>query len=457
MPQHILIVDDDDITRESLASVFTNRGYLCTQAENGEIALGFIRAKEFDVVISDIEMPVMNGLELLEKASRIQSSISFIFITAFASVETAIEALRKGAFDYLLKPLNFEDVAIKVQKLLEHKTLVVENQALRQEINAQYDFNKIIGQSKAIKEVFETIKKVSDSDSNVLISGKSGTGKELVAKAIHYNSPRSKGRFVAVNCGAITETLFESELFGHKRGAFTGAVLDKDGLFKVAQRGTLFLDEISEMPVTAQAKLLRAIESKEILPVGDTNPIKVDVRFLAATNTSLMDMVQKGRFRKDLFYRLNVIEIHLPSLRKRREDIPLLARHFVEKYNRQMNKKITRIDPQLLEMLKQREWKGEVRELENYIERLMIFNDSTCLKAGNKDRHISHPPEKKESTLKSAVEDFERRFIISQLEKHHHHRGRTAKALGIGEATLYRKMGRYGIDETDQEIIHPSP
>ncbi|MBN2000255.1 sigma-54-dependent Fis family transcriptional regulator [candidate division KSB1 bacterium] len=448
MPHHILIVDDDDITRESLASVFSNRGYVCTQASNGEEALEFIRGNEFDVVISDIEMPNLDGLELLEKASQIQSSISFIFITAFASVETAIEALRKGAFDYLLKPLNFEDVVIKVQKLLQHKTLVVENQALRQEVNAQYDFNNIIGQSKAIRNVFDTIKKVSDSDSNVLITGNSGTGKELVAKAIHYNSPRSKGRFMAVNCGAITETLFESELFGHKRGSFTGAVMDKEGLFKVAQRGTLFLDEISEMPFTAQSKLLRAIESKEILPVGDTTTIKVDVRILAATNTSLMKMVQMKKFREDLYYRLNVIEIHLPSLRERREDIPLLVRHFVEKYNRQMNKKITRIDPELMDLLKQREWKGEVRELENYIERVMIFSDGTCLKILTGD-DVPQQPIKKISNLKSAVEDFERCFIMNQLEKNKYHRGQTAKALGIGEATLYRKMSQYGIDDQD--------
>jgi DNA-binding NtrC family response regulator len=451
MPNRVLIVDDDDITRESLSAVLSNRGFICQQASNGRQALYMLTSKEFDVVITDIEMPVMNGIELIENAGRIHSRASFIIITAYASLETAIEALRKGAFDYLLKPLNFEDVAIKVQKLIEHKELVVENQALRQEVNSQYDFSNIIGQSAAIKNVFETIRKVSDSESNVLISGKSGTGKELVAKAIHYNSHRRKGRFVAVNCGAIPETLFESELFGHKRGSFTDAVADKDGLFKVAHRGSLFLDEISEMSLTAQAKLLRSIESKEILPVGDTTIIQVDVRIIAATNRDLQQEVKEGKFREDLYYRLNVIEIMLPSLSERREDIPLLVHHFIEKYNRQMNRQIKSVHPQVMQILTNRSWKGEVRELENIVERLMIFA------GGNEIKPEDLPPDlysqaepamnlSQASRLKAAIENYEREYIRFQLEKHHHHRGHTAKALGIGESTLYRKMGELGLE-----------
>ncbi|MBN1481183.1 sigma-54-dependent Fis family transcriptional regulator [candidate division KSB1 bacterium] len=451
MAIRILIVDDDDITRESLATVLNARGFVCAQAENGKIALSQLTQHEFDVVISDIEMPEMDGIELLEATNQLLANTSFIFITAHASVQTAIEALRKGAYDYLLKPLNFEDLAIKVKKLIEHKELIRENQVLRNEIHAQYDFSNIIGESPAIRRVFETIKKVSDSESNVLITGNSGTGKELVAKAIHYNSPHQRGRFIAVNCGAITETLIESELFGHKKGAFTGAVSDKEGLFKAAERGTLFLDEIGELSLTAQTKLLRAIDNEEILPVGSARPIPVHTRVIAATNIDLERAVSQGRFRNDLYYRLNVIDIKLPSLKDRREDIPLLIRHFIQKYNRQMNKSITAVQPRLMQTLIAREWKGEVRELENYIERLMIFASGSELTMETLPPESINPIRREHlvqaTTLKKAVEEFERRYIIEQLTKNKYHRSNTAKALGIGEATLYRKMNQLGIEE----------
>ncbi len=451
MAIRILIVDDDDIMRESMAAVMSARGFECSQAANGRLGLEQLKANEFDVVISDIEMPEMDGIELLQAANLLMAKSSFIFITAHASVQTAIEALRQGAYDYLLKPLNFEDLIIKIEKLIRHKELLRENQALRQEINAQYDFANIIGESPAIKQVFETIKKVSDSESNVLITGASGTGKELVAKAIHYNSPHHRGRFVAVNCGAITETLIESELFGHTRGAFTGAVVDKEGLFKAAHRGTLFLDEIGDMPLTAQTKLLRAIESGEILPVGGTTPIQVHTRIIAATNIDLEKAVAEGRFREDLYYRLDVIEIKLPTLQERRQDIPLLVRHFIKKYNKQMNKAVVSVQPQLLQALMSREWKGQVRELENFIERLMIFAQGSELSLDDLPPDALNPvksaPVSQGATLKQAVEAFERNYIADQLSQHDGHRGETAKALGIGEATLYRKMGRLGIDE----------
>ncbi len=449
MAHRILIVDDDDIVRESLSAVLENRGFSCRQAVNGSEAMQMLRQIDFDVVITDLEMPQLNGIELIEKASQLNSRTSFILITAYGSMETAIQALRKGAFDYLIKPLNFEDVAIKVKKLLEHRELVLENQALRQEINSQYDFNNIIGQSPAIQKLFTTIRRVSDSDAHVLITGNSGTGKELVAKALHYNSPRSKGRFVAINCGAITETLFESELFGHKRGSFTGAVQDKDGLFKSAHTGTLFLDEIGELAVSSQAKLLRALESKEILPVGGTSVVTVDVRIMAATHRDLMQLVQEGRFREDLYYRLAVIEIHLPSLSERREDIPLLVHHFIRKYNRQMNRRVKGVEPDLMHALMQRTWKGEVRELENIIERLMIFANGEILRAADLPKEVLSAREPRKitdaATLKGALEEFEREVIRTQLERHQGHRGKTAQALGISEATLYRKLSELGI------------
>lgn len=449
MAHRILIVDDDDIVRESLSAVLENRGFSCRQAVNGSEAMQMLRQIDFDVVITDLEMPQLNGIELIEKASQLNSRTSFILITAYGSMETAIQALRKGAFDYLIKPLNFEDVAIKVKKLLEHRELVLENQALRQEINSQYDFNNIIGQSPAIQKLFTTIRRVSDSDAHVLITGNSGTGKELVAKALHYNSPRSKGRFVAINCGAITETLFESELFGHKRGSFTGAVQDKDGLFKSAHTGTLFLDEIGELAVSSQAKLLRALESKEILPVGGTSVVTVDVRIMAATHRDLMQLVQEGRFREDLYYRLAVIEIHLPSLSERREDIPLLVHHFIRKYNRQMNRRVKGVEPDLMHALMQRTWKGEVRELENIIERLMIFANGEILRGADLPKEVLSAREPRKitdaATLKGALEEFEREVIRTQLERHQGHRGKTAQALGISEATLYRKLSELGI------------
>jgi len=450
MAVQILIVDDDIILRESLATVLEARGFDCDQAEDGQQGLAALEATDYDVVVTDIEMPKMNGLELLEAANQKNIQTSFIFITAYASIETAIEALRQGAYDYLLKPINFEDLAIKINKLIEHKELVRENQALRREVNTQYHFSNIIGSSPAIKQVFDTINQVSDSESNVLITGNSGTGKELVAKAIHYNSRHRQGSFVAVNCGAITETLLESELFGHKRGAFTGAVSDKDGLFRAAHRGSLFLDEIGEMSLAAQAKLLRAIETREILPVGSTKVLKVHVRIIAATNIDLEKAVAEGTFRNDLYYRLNVIQIKLPSLNERPRDIPLLVKHFIAKYNQQMNKKVLSINNDLMQALMNREWPGEVRELENYIERLMIFASGNELSDENLPSSLSQTDVIKVSkapNLKRAVENFEREYIKNELAANDYHRGKTAASLGIGEATLYRKMSQLAIED----------
>jgi DNA-binding NtrC family response regulator len=319
------------------------------------------------------------------------------------------------------------------------------------EDSGQDHLTEIVGQSPAMKQVLNTIMRISASDSNILITGKSGTGKELAAKAIHFNSPRKKRRFVAVSCGAIPEAIFESQLFGHQRGAFTGAIADREGLFKAADGGSLFLDEISEMSLSAQAKLLRSIETKEILPVGGTESIRINVRILAATNRHLPERIAHGAFREDLYYRLNVIEVHMPSLSERPEDIPLLIRHFMEKYNRQMNKKVMNIDPELLQQLQQKEWRGEVRELENCIERLMIMTDGTVLlpDALPVESRSAPPLNNRFFTpgrLKKAVQLFERAFIIHQLERNNFHRGKTAKTLGIGEATLYRKMSQLGID-----------
>ncbi len=453
MNENLLIVDDDEILRESLAVVLTNRGYQCTQCENAEQALELLkqRSNEFDAVISDIAMPGMSGLELMEKVAEFNPRLPFIIITAYASIETAILALRKGAFDYMIKPLNFEDVYLKISKLLKHKEMATENQILRQELNSQYRFDNIIGKSPAIQDVFEIIRQVSQRNSNVLITGKSGTGKELVARAIHFNSPRMKGRFVPLNCASVSETLFESELFGHKKGAFTGAISDTEGFFKAAEKGTLFLDEISEIPITIQAKLLRAIESKEIIPVGSNEPQKVDVRIIAASNRDLSEEVKKGNFREDLFYRLNIIHIKLPSLSERPEDIPLLVNHFIQSFRVQMNRKIRGVEPDVMQLLINREWKGEIRELQNVIERAMIFCQGEMITLSDLPPEITANERENmlsaELSLREATERFEREFILRVLKKNNYHKGKTAKDLKIGEATLYRKLAALGIQE----------
>ncbi|HFE54016.1 MAG TPA: sigma-54-dependent Fis family transcriptional regulator, partial [Bacteroidetes bacterium] len=373
MVPRILVVDDDEILRATLTTILTRRGFEVDSVADGLEALDAIRSKVYDLVVTDIEMPRMNGITLLDRASALNPRLSFIVITAYASVESAVEALRRGAYDYLLKPLNFDDLILKIQRLLEHRQLVLENQYLRQEIHQRYTFENLVGQSEAMQKVFRLIEKVSKTESNVLITGRSGTGKELVARAIHFTSNRRHQPLISINCAALTESVVESELFGYRRGAFTGATTHRDGLFVAASGGTLFLDEVGDLPASVQPKLLRAIEQREIVPVGGTKPVPVDVRIIAATHRNLRDEVEAGRFRADLFYRLNVVEIHLPSLSERPEDIPLLVKHFISQFNRQMNKSVRGATPEALDLLTRHCWRGEVRELQNAIERAMIF------------------------------------------------------------------------------------
>jgi two-component system response regulator PilR (NtrC family) len=452
MSERILVVDDEQIIRESLSFVLRKEGFKVEEAANGKEALERQEKNPFDIVITDIEMPEMRGMELLEQITRRTPQTFVIIITAFGSLETAVQALRKGAYDYILKPIEFDDLLYRVRKLINHRTLSLENSLLRQELNRNYDFDRIIGQSHAMKSVFEIIKRVARSDGTVLITGKSGTGKELVARAIHYNSNRSAKRFVTVNCGAIVETLFESELFGHKKGSFTGATSDKDGLFKVADGGTVFLDEVSEIPLHLQVKLLRAIEQKEITPVGMTDPFHVNVRIIAATNRDLRKEIEAGKFREDLFYRLNVVEIHLPSLSERPDDIPILANHFLEEYRKQMGKPIKGISNEAMAALMRYQWKGEIRELENVIERAVIFCDKDFIGLEHLPEYIR--PVNGEvvvsfaggtRSLRDAVKQFERSYIVRMLEEHERDKERTAKALGVSLSSLYRKMDELGI------------
>lgn len=447
MAERILVVDDEEIIRESIAMILEKEGYKVDKAENGGSAFDKISAVSYDLVITDIEMPVMRGVELLEKIGQRSPQTFVIIITAYGSVETAIGALRKGAYDYILKPIEFDDLLFRVKKLFEHRNVVLENALLKQEINRKYDFHNIIGKSEAMKRVFSTIEKVSTSDGTVLVSGSSGTGKELVARAIHFHSARKNKRFVAVNCGAIVETLFESELFGHKKGSFTGAVSDKDGVFKVAHGGTLLLDEISEMPFQMQVKLLRALEQREIYPVGSNDAISIDVRIIAATNRNLKEEIAKGKFREDLYYRLNVVEIHLPELKERIDDIPLLVNNFIADLRTEMGKNIKGITNQAMNALIRHTWKGQVRELQNVVERAMIFCDAEYLDVSHLPEDIqrlvdSTSPSVPADTLslKDAVRNFERQFIESKLKDANSDKEKVAAELGLSLSTLYRKM-----------------
>ena len=444
MAEKILVVDDEDIIRESLSYILKKEKYEVDEAANGKIAFEMLKETSYDLVITDIEMPEMKGIALLDELKKMNLQTNTIVITAYGSMETAIAALRSGASDYILKPVEFDELIIKVKKLFEVRDLHLENRILRRELQRDYDYTNIIGKSTAIMQIFEMIKAVADTDSTVLISGNSGTGKELVAKALHYNSKRSNKPFIALNCGAISENLIESELFGHKKGAFTGAISDKEGFIKAAEAGTLFLDEISEMPPQLQVKLLRAIQEKEYTPVGTTVSLPVNVRFIASTNRNLMEYVNQGKFREDLFYRLNVVDIHLPSLKERESDIPLLTDYFLDKYRKQMNKNIKGISNDAMRAMMNHEWKGEIRELENVIERAVIFCNEDFINVKNLPAQFQSDTEPSDyspsGSLDESVKRFEKEIITRALESNDFNKEKTADTLQVGLSTLYRKM-----------------
>lgn len=449
MAERILIVDDEEIIRDSISFILSRENYEVETAKNGKEALMMHLNNPYDIIITDLEMPEMKGIDLLHRVCQATPETFVMIITAYGSLDSAITALRLGAFDYIIKPIDFDDLLFRIKKILTHKNLLSENIRLKNEINREFDFSNIIGKSSAMQKIFELVKCVSHSCSNVLIYGKSGTGKELIAKAIHYNSPRKDKLFIPVNCGAIVETLFESELFGHKKGSFTGAISDKDGLFKTADKGTLFLDEVSEIPINLQVKLLRAIEEMEIYPVGDSNPIKVDVRIIASTNKDLKELVEEKKFREDLYYRLNVVQIKLPSLNERKEDIPFLINHFINEFNKQMGKNIRGIENDALSILMNYNWKGEVRELENVIERSMIFSTKEKITLDDLPENILNSQKEKIfdeiKDLELAVKEFEKKYIAKALQFFNNDKELTAKALNISVSTLYRRLQDLGI------------
>ncbi|MEW6506433.1 MAG: sigma-54 dependent transcriptional regulator [Bacteroidota bacterium] len=443
----ILIADDEKNIRDSLKMVLDEEGYATEVVSDGEEALQKIEAENFDIVITDIKMPQVDGMQLLESAAKIAPDSFFIIMTAYASVKTAIDALRNGAYDYLIKPVEFDELIFRIKKLIEYKKLAAENKYLRQRISSDTGFTNLIGKSEPMRKVFDIIARVAPTNSNVLIQGKSGTGKELVAKAIHFNSRRKEKIFLPINCGAISENLIESELFGHKKGAFTGAADDKQGLFKVADGGTLFLDEIADLPLNMQVKLLRAIEDKEFFPVGGTKSVSTDVRIIAATNQNLFEKTKSGEFREDLFYRLNVVEIKLPTLNERKDDIPILINHFIERYSKEMGKKVIGADNQTVKVLISHDWRGGVRELENVIERAIIFCTKEMLSINDladyfrtDNLEAGYP-----DSLKEALRNFEREHILKTIKKYDYNKEEAAKALEIGLSSLYRKMDELNI------------
>lgn len=442
----ILVVDDDADMRELVHDMLKDRGHQVTMAGSGAEALKVLGEQDVAVVLTDLRMKGMQGLELLAEIRRANPDIGVILMTAFGSVETAVEAMKHGASDYLTKPVKKDEMVRVVERVMRETSLRREVGRLRREIHKEYSFHQILGKSKAIQAVFDLIRRVADSPTNVLITGESGTGKELVAKAIHYNSDRKDSPFVPVNCAAIPEPLLESELFGHMRGSFTDAKMDKRGLFEEAQRGTLFLDEISELPLMLQAKILRAIQEKEIRRVGANKPVAVDVRIIAATNLNLSEEVKGKRFRDDLYYRLNVIELKLPPLRERREDIPLLVEAFLKKCGQSRGKDVKGVSESALAMLMDYDWPGNVRELENIIERAVTLSRGekivpedlpSFIQGARGDRRVLD--EAAERTL--PLEAVEKEYILKILEKMGGNKYQAAHALGIDRKTLYRKLG----------------
>jgi DNA-binding NtrC family response regulator len=443
----ILIVDDEQTIRDSAKMILEEEGYECDISANGKEALEKIKEEDYDILISDIKMPMLDGIQLMEETAKISPNTFVIIMTAYASVETAIAALRQGAYDYIIKPVEFDDLIIRVKRLLDYKKLSSENKTLRRRISTEGSYQNLIGKSDSMNKIFELIDHVAPTNSNVLIYGKSGTGKELVAKAIHFKGLRSDKIFLPINCGAISENLIESELFGHKKGSFTGATEDKQGLFKVADGGTLFLDEIGDIPLNLQVKLLRAIEDKMFMPVGATKTVSTNVRIIAATNQNLFEKTKTGEFREDLYYRLNVVEIKLPTLNERREDIPLLVNHFVEKYCNEMGKKVIGVDNESMKVLMSHDWRGGVRELENVIERAVIFARNDLINVTDLADQVRGSTEFLDypDSLKEALRRFEKEHILKTFKKFDNNKENVSTALNIGLSSLYRKMEELGI------------
>jgi two-component system response regulator PilR (NtrC family) len=453
----ILVADDEQSMREFLDIMLKKEGYKVSLASNGEEVSKLVENDLFDLVLLDIRMPKLDGISALKKIKAHTPETTVIMITAYASADTAIKAMKEGAYDYITKPFKVEEIKLIIKNALEKKNLQKENILLKQAVRDRFHFGNIIGQSPKMVVLYDLLEKVSPTKTNILITGESGTGKELVAKAIHYNSPRKEKPFVTLNCGAIPESLIESELFGHMKGAFTDAIATKKGLFEVADEGTIFLDEISELPLLMQVKLLRVLQDKEFKRVGGTEDIRVDVRIIAATNKELEEAVKEKRFREDLFYRLNVIQIKLPPLRDRREDIQILANHFLKKYSQELSKSISKISPEALQILLNYEYPGNVRELQNIIERAVALEGSSDLTAHNLSSYLSEQPLLRKGPidieipndgidLEKMVEDLERTLLLKALDKTKGIKKKAAELLHINFRSMRYRLEKYGLN-----------
>jgi two-component system response regulator HydG len=448
---HILVVDDDTGHRTMLRTLVSGWGYTISEADDGTKAIEMVHEQAFDLILMDIRMLKISGLEALNEIKSFNPAIPIIIMTAYASVETAVEALKNGAYDYLTKPLDFDELKIAIERATDHRDLKEENRLLRESLGAQFDRRDIIGRSPAMIEVLETVAQVAPSEATVLINGESGTGKEMIAGAIHFNSQRKNGPFIKLNCAAITETLLESELFGHEKGAFTGAYRRKEGRFRLAHGGSIFLDEISEMSLAMQAKLLRVLQEREITRVGGEENIQVDVRVIAATNKNLLTEIDTGRFREDLYYRLNVVSITIPPLRNRREDIPLLAQNFLEMFSGKNNKPVKGFTPQALDRFLKYDWPGNVRELMNAVERGVVLTQSEYLTEDDlllipsiESTSRAAEPESSPAMDKS-LDEVEKATILKTLEASDNNKSETARRLGITRKTLHKKLKKYGV------------
>jgi DNA-binding NtrC family response regulator len=441
-PLKILVVDDEAAVRELLRRGLSQLGnYSVEVAANGSEAIEKVEKDLFDLILTDLKMPEMDGIELLKMIKGTRPELIVIMMTAHGSVETAVEAMKIGANDYITKPIDFNELLIHISKAHKENCILMENRQLRQEVRKKFEYDKIIGKSKRMQEIFSLIEKVAASNSTVMIYGGSGTGKELVAKAIHYHSLRSEKSFIPFNCGAIPETLVESELFGHMKGAFTGAIQSQRGLFEEAEGGTLFLDEISTIPLSAQVKLLRVLQEREIMRVGSTERVKIDVRMIAATNENLEANVKTGKFREDLYYRLHVFPIFLPDLKDRREDIPLLALHFIELYNKQTKKGLKGVSREAMNVLVEHDWPGNVRELENAIERAVIVAEGEFLMPGDLLKTLSEEASsliKKGAKVHKSLEEIKTEYILEILKETNGNKRIAAEILKINPRTLYR-------------------
>ncbi len=452
MKTQVLVVDDEVDALELMRELFTTNGYKTFTAKNGVEALNIIRDNEPDIMITDIQMPEMDGMQLLDVVRKKYPDIAVIMITAYGTIPSAVEAMKKVARDYIIKPLQLDSLLAKVETMSQLRSLIRENEHLRSQLTEKYNFDHIIGRNPKMLQLFELIKAIAPATSTVLIRGENGTGKELIANAIHYNSDRVKKPFIKVNCGVFAENLLESELFGHVKGSFTGAVKDRPGRFELAHGGTIFLDEIGDITPNMQLKLLRVLQERTFERVGGTETLKVDVRIIAATNRNLEEAMEQGEFRQDLYYRLNVIPIVVPPLRERPDDVPLLVYHFVNKFSKEFKKPIKEIDDEVMRCLSSYHWPGNIRELENIIERAIVLSKSDVLTVDDLPDHVTNIsltssfPVLTDRPLNDLVDEYERQIILKALEENNHNKLRTAEKLGIHRSTFMSKLKKYGID-----------